>query len=90
MHEKTVSRQELATMLRSYASCKQKDLTASGDIASFADAASVAGYAAEPMQWAVGHDLIHGKPGNLLDPAGVSTRAEAAVMFRAMDLKVLA
>ena len=24
------------------------------------------------------------------DPAGVSTRAEAAVMFRAMDLNVLA
>lgn len=85
-----VNRQELATMLRSYASYKQKDLTASGDIASFADAASVAGYAAEPMQWAVGHDLIHGKPGNLLDPAGVSTRAEAAVMFRALDLNVLA
>lgn len=34
--------------------------------------------------------IINGKPGNLLDPAGVSTRAEAAVMFRAMDLNVLA
>lgn len=85
-----VNRQELATMLRSYAAYKGKDLSANGSIASFADAASVADYAAEPMQWAVGHDLIHGKPGNLMDPAGESTRAEAAVMFRALDTNVLA
>ena len=85
-----VNRQELATMLRSYAAYKGKDLSANGSIASFADAASVADYAAEPMQWAVGHDLIHGKPGNLMDPAGESTRAEATVMFRALDTNVLA
>lgn len=85
-----VSRQELATMLRSYAAYKGKDLSASGDLGSFADASSVAAYATEPLQWAVGHNLMQGKPGGLLDPAGQTTRAEAAVMFRGLDQNILA
>lgn len=84
-----VSREELATMLRSFAAAQNRDTSASGDLSGFADAASVSGYATEPVQWAVGHGLISGKPGGLIDPAGHSTRAEAAVMFKALDENVL-
>lgn len=33
------------------------------------------------MQWAVGAGIIQGKPGNVLDPKGIATRAEIAVML---------
>ncbi len=78
---KNITRQEIATMLRNYATCKKYDTTASGDLSSFADVTAVDSWATENMSWAVGNSIITGKAGNLLDPKGDATRAEAATMI---------
>jgi hypothetical protein len=53
----------------------------------FGDNAKISGYAVDAMKWAVGNGIITGKDGNLIDPQGVATRAEVAVMLqRFIDL----
>ena len=76
-----VTREQLATMLRSYASYKGKDVSAQGDLSGFADASSVSSWAGESIAWAVGAGLISGRDGGMLAPQGTATRAEAATMF---------
>lgn len=76
-----VTREQLATMLRSYAEFKGKNVTATGNVSTFADAASISSWATEPVSWAVGAGLINGRDGNMIAPQGTATRAEAATMF---------
>ncbi len=78
---KNITRQEIATMLRNYATYKQYDTTASGELSSFEDVAAVEDWATESMSWAVGNNIITGKAGNLLDPQGDADRAQAATMI---------
>ncbi len=78
---KKITRQEIATMLCNYAKYKEYDTTAAGDLSTFADVADVADWATNNMSWAVGNGIITGKAGNLLDPKGNATRAEAATMI---------
>ena len=47
----------------------------------FADEASIAGYAQTAADWASANCVITGKDGNLFDPQGTLTRAEAATML---------
>jgi len=84
-----VTREQLATMLRSYASYKGKDVSANGDISTFADASSVSTWATENVSWAVGNGIIGGRPGNLIAPQGTATRAETATMFMQFCKKVI-
>ena len=51
------------------------------DVSKFADAATISGWATEPVSWAVGAGLINGRDGNLIAPQGTATRAEAATML---------
>lgn len=76
-----VTREQLATMLRSYARYKGKDVSAKGNLSGFADSSSVSSWAAENMAWAVGAGIISGRDGGMLAPQGTATRAEAATMF---------
>jgi len=85
-----VTREQLATMLRSYASYKGKDVSASGDLSTFADADTVSTWATENVAWAVGNGIISGRTGNLIAPKDTATRAETATMFMQFDKKVLA
>lgn len=84
-----VTREELATMLRSYAAYKGKDATANGDLSAFADQAKVSVWATDNVSWAVGHGIINGRSGNLIAPQGTATRAEAATMFTRLCQNVL-
>ena len=79
---RNVTREELATMLRSYAAYFGGDTTTTTDISSYNDAASVSSWAAEPVSWAVAKGLMSGRPGNLLAPQGTASRAEMAVMMK--------
>ena len=47
----------------------------------FSDGASVSSWAAGAVDWAVSQGLLTGKPGNLLDPQGGVSRAEAATLL---------
>lgn len=76
-----VTREQLVTMLRSYAEYKGKDVTATGNVSTFADAGTISTWATEPVAWAVGAGLINGREGNTIAPQGTATRAEAATMF---------
>lgn len=73
-----ITREQLAVILYGYAQYKGYDVTTGGDLSGFADNASVSAWAADALKWANGQGLITGKSGNLLDPAGTATRAEAA------------
>ena len=77
----TVTREQLATILYRYAETKGYDVTAKGDLTTFADGANTSSWAAEAMEWAVGSGLLSGKDGGKLDPTGTATRAEVATIL---------
>ena len=77
----TVTREQLATILYRYAEYKEYDVTAKGDLTTFADGSTVSTWAADGMTWAVGAELITGKDGGKLDPTGTATRAEVATIL---------
>ena len=77
----TVTREQLATILYRYAEYKEYDVSAKGDLTTFADGSTVSTWAADGMTWAVGAQLITGKDGGKLDPTGTATRAEVATML---------
>ena len=84
-----VTREELATMLRSYAAYKSKDISASGNLSAFTDQGVVSAWATDNVSWAVGHGIINGRDGNMIAPRGTATRAEAATMFARLCQNVL-
>lgn len=86
---RAVTREELATMLRSYAIYKMKDSSANGDLSGFVDQAAVSDWATNNVSWAVGHGIITGREGNRIAPKGTATRAEAATMFARLCQNVL-
>jgi hypothetical protein len=70
---RTISRQELVTMLYRYAGQPE----ASYDLSSFADAATVADWSQAAMEWAVSAGILSGN-GSGLNPTGTATRMEVA------------
>ncbi|MBR2934745.1 MAG: S-layer homology domain-containing protein [Oscillospiraceae bacterium] len=78
--EKNVTREELVVMLWNYAG-KQvaKDATL---VNGFGDAAKVSDWALAAMNWALENGIMGGKGGKMLDPTGLSTRAELAQMIK--------
>ena len=71
-----VTREQVATILWRYAGSP-----AAGSSAGYADADQISNWATEAADWAKEDEIISGKPGNCFDPAGLATRAEAAVML---------
>lgn len=80
-----ITREQMAAILRNYAAYKGLDVTASGDLANYSDAASVSDWAKDSVEWAVGSGLIGGYEDSTLQPQGTTTRAEvASVLQRAL------
>ena len=80
--ERNVTREQLAAILFRYAQFLGKVPGNSLEGAlSFADAASIADYAKDAALFCSNNGIITGKPGNLFDPQGNATRAEAAAML---------
>lgn len=80
-----ITREQMAAILRNYAAYKGLDVSASGDLANYSDAASVSDWAKESVEWAVGSGLIGGYEDSTLQPQGTTTRAEvASVLQRAL------
>jgi hypothetical protein len=78
----SVTREQLAIMLYSYAKYAESDINGIGDLSAFGDGENVSAWAEEAMKWAVSNGLISGKPGGLLDPKGTATRAEVATILQ--------
>lgn len=88
----TATREQAATILYEYAHFKGCDVDVYGDLSSFADAGSVSAFARAPMTWAVAEGLISGAVINgrtLLDPQGVTTRAQFAMIMMQYVLNVV-
>lgn len=75
---KSLTREEMATILYRYAAYKGYDTTATGDLSGFADGASVSSWAETAVIWAVDQGVISGMGGNVLNPKGTATRAQVA------------
>ena len=88
----TATREQAATILYEYARFKGCDVDVYGDLSLFADAGSVSAFARAPMTWAVAEGLISGAVINgrtLLDPQGVTTRAQFAMIMMQYVLNVV-
>lgn len=80
-----ITREQMAAILRNFAAYKGLDVSASGSLSTFTDAASVSDWAKESVEWAVGSGLIGGYEDSTLRPQGTTTRAEvASVLQRAL------
>lgn len=79
-----ITRQELAVILKNYASFKMQGEMdeARADLRKFKDAEKVSGWAKEAVSWAVAKGIINGKNDEMLDPLGAATRAEIAKMLK--------
>lgn len=88
--DRTITREEFATMLYRYTNYLEVDTSARADFSAFADGDSVSAWATDAMSWAVAEGLISGKPGNLLAPQDTITRAEVAVIIYRFNNEVKA
>lgn len=79
----SITREQMAAILYSYAKFKGYDVAGRADLEKFADAGSISGYAKDAMSWAVAEGLISGMGDNALAPAGSATRAQVATILKA-------
>ncbi len=77
-----ITREQMAAILRNYAAYKGLDVTATGSLANYSDAASVSNWAKESVAWAVDQGLISGMTVDTLQPQGLSTRAQVAAVLQ--------
>ena len=80
-----VTREQMAAILYRYAQHKKYNIAASSGLNGFTDHASVSGYAAASLEWAVAEKLVNGSAGKLM-PTGNATRAQvAAILHRFVE-----
>ncbi len=77
----TITREQMAMILCSYARYKGVDVTAQAGLDSFSDASSVSGWADAAMRWAVAEGLILGTGDGQLNPGGSATRSQVAALL---------
>ena len=77
-----ITREQLAAILRNYNAYKGMDVTASGSLANYSDAASISDWAKESVTWAVGENLISGVTDDTLAPQACATRAQVAAILQ--------
>lgn len=77
-----ITREQAATVLWRMAGSP----SAETDLTGYADEDSISTFAREAMEWAVSEGVLQGQDnGVLLDPTGVLTRAQAAMIFMRLD-----
>ena len=83
-----ITREQLATMLRRYASFCKYDVTADGSSDAYPDGSAVSEWASDAVMWAVGERLIAGIPEGgktYLRPGGLATREQFAAILERYD-----
>ena len=87
--EGKITREQMAAMMRRYASFKKLDTSAKADLSTFADASAVSAWATGDMQWAVASELLYGNNHNELQPTANATRAQAAAILQRFATKIV-
>ncbi|MEA4893433.1 MAG: S-layer homology domain-containing protein [Peptococcaceae bacterium] len=77
-----VTRQQMASILYRYADAKGFDVTGRTELTKYTDAASVGGWAADVMKWAVAESLIAGTAETKLSPTAPASRAQGAAVLQ--------
>ena len=81
-----ITRQDMAALFARYVAFKGVELP-SGTPIVFSDAARIGDYAKAAVDELTAAGILNGRPGNLFDPTGTATRAEAAaVLHRFLDV----
>jgi hypothetical protein len=84
--DEDINREQLAVLIVRFAKAFNIPLTDAAERITFADGDTISPYAVESVYTARANGLVVGKPGNLYDPKGKSTRAEvAAVIYRLLE-----
>ena len=78
----SITREQMTLILQGFARLQGRDVGARADLSVYEDVGSISGYALESMRWARSVGLISGTSPTTLSPAGTTTRAQAAVIFR--------
>ena len=79
---KSISRQEMMTMLWRYArNVENRDVSAAADLSIFTDGDTVASWAEAAMGWALAEGLLEGYPDGTVQPGTTAVRAQAAAIF---------
>ncbi|GBF76855.1 hypothetical protein PA598K_05363 [Paenibacillus sp. 598K] len=80
-----ITREQLIALLYRYAGAPKGSGLAAGaeasDVRRFADSDEISAWASDAIDWAIKTGVLYGKTGNLLDPAGVVSRAEASALL---------
>ena len=84
-----ITREQMAAMMRRYASFKKIDVTATTDLSGYADAATISSWATADLQWAVASELLYGNNHNELQPTANATRAQAAAILQRFATKIV-
>ena len=87
--EGKITREQMAAMMRRYASFKKLDTSAKADLGTFADASAVSAWATGDMQWAVASELLYGNTRNQLQSTANATRAQAAAILQRFATKIV-
>lgn len=78
-----ITRQDLAVILKNFATYKKKNVSKTNNLSGFKDKAKVSKYALDSVKWAVGSGVITGNSKTkTINPKGNATRAEAAAMIQ--------
>ena len=77
-----ITREQLAAILRNYAAYKGMDVSTTGDLSTYTDAANVSDWAKESVEWAVGQGLLSGVTDDTLAPQACATRAQVAAILQ--------
>ncbi|MDR1204025.1 MAG: S-layer homology domain-containing protein, partial [Peptococcaceae bacterium] len=77
-----ITREEFAVILCRYAKLRGRDVSQTADLAGYADAGEVSGWAVEAVGWANATGLLSGRTETTLVPGGAATRAEAAAILQ--------
>ena len=80
--DQAIARQDLAVMLVRFAEVYGIALPAVREYTPFHDEAAISGYAYDTILHLYRAEIVSGKPGNLFDPKGQTTRAEFASILR--------
>ncbi len=77
---KSITREEIATMMHRFAKYEQKESDARAVLTEYPDAGAVNQFAYEAVQWSVAHELIKGDNG-YLNPQSATNRAVCATII---------
>lgn len=81
-----ITREQFATMLYNFAELTGAPTDKNSSVLNtFSDRNTISTYAVDAMAWAVTHSIISGTSGTTISPAGLATRAQAAVMLMQFD-----